>query len=395
MKNGLSLIMTGILFLVGCTSFPTSYDRIESDKVRLLDFIYEPAEAAPGDTVLLKAVFAGAPVSDEDLDWRISYKVVRNNYGVDTAFDIRPFINRIIEPFDFSTRTSTVAFKFVIPENVIAESPMIPSDWSSIIGSGSGIAIPEELKNVTKEQLISSIEAIADSLDNNPSFGTQLFTSEPEMISALPAMLQFLTAKIRIFARIKGGYEIESDYSVRYNSRLAEIPGIPVNHNPIIDSAGVYKVRGEGRLTYDPKENIHEFVRLASSSDPDSVTEIMIDTGFTYFVVAFTSNTDQSLTLEGVPSGRWSTEVINTMWYYSQDDSQTQNVTSSEYLNIVNMKNEICELYPPKDARIKDFTVWLEVSDELLGEMYRPQGSSLLEFCGKFSYTDAYLAKQK
>ena len=46
--------LLGITLLIGCAEFPTAYSRIEPEKVRLLDFIYEPAEAAPGDTVLLK-----------------------------------------------------------------------------------------------------------------------------------------------------------------------------------------------------------------------------------------------------------------------------------------------------------------------------------------------------
>ena len=66
-------LFTALLWLE-CADFPTSYSRIESNKVRLLDFIYEPAEASPGDTVLLKAVFAGKPVTAEQLTWEMSSK---------------------------------------------------------------------------------------------------------------------------------------------------------------------------------------------------------------------------------------------------------------------------------------------------------------------------------
>ena len=47
-------IVAGItlLLLAGCTDFPTKYSVIEDENTRLIDFIYEPAEAAPGDTVL-------------------------------------------------------------------------------------------------------------------------------------------------------------------------------------------------------------------------------------------------------------------------------------------------------------------------------------------------------
>jgi hypothetical protein len=67
-----------LLVLVGCTDFPTTYDRIDDDRVRVLDFVYDPAEAAPGDTVSCTAYFAGIPVDTNDISWHVSWNMVAN-----------------------------------------------------------------------------------------------------------------------------------------------------------------------------------------------------------------------------------------------------------------------------------------------------------------------------
>jgi len=61
MKHVLSTaIITAAIFLTaGCEQFSTTYQRIDASEFRLLDFIYEPADIAPGDTLTLTAVFAG------------------------------------------------------------------------------------------------------------------------------------------------------------------------------------------------------------------------------------------------------------------------------------------------------------------------------------------------
>ena len=124
-----NIYIVALLFL-GCSTFPTSYNRIESDKVRLIDFIYEPSEAAPGDTVTIKAIFSGKEITPEELSWKVSTRVVKNIYGMDTAFDIHPLQYKTEQCY-FSDNTSCISVEMVIPEDILYQSPMIPDDWQS------------------------------------------------------------------------------------------------------------------------------------------------------------------------------------------------------------------------------------------------------------------------
>jgi hypothetical protein len=56
-------------------------------------------------------------------------------------------------------------------------------------------------------------------------------------------------------------------------------------------------------------------------------------------------------------------------------------------MNIKNRGNFIDKLYPPADEKVKTFTLWLEVSDSLLDEINRPQGSIVEEVQGRFNYS--------
>ena len=127
-----TLLTTAILLFAGlfagCTVFPTSYERIEHEKTRMLDFIYEPAEAAPGATVLLTAVFAGKEISANELTWKISKQLVMNEYGAETALDTAD-LSITLRDASFSDNTSTVSFSFVIPDDVLKNSPIIPERW--------------------------------------------------------------------------------------------------------------------------------------------------------------------------------------------------------------------------------------------------------------------------
>ena len=127
-----SVLTLSLLLLIGlltnCAEFPTSYSRIEEDKTRLLDFIYEPAEAAPGDTVILTAVFAGEAISADELTWRISQQLVINEYGARTALDTTD-LEYTLRDYSFSENTSTVSFAFVISPDVLKKSPIIPKRW--------------------------------------------------------------------------------------------------------------------------------------------------------------------------------------------------------------------------------------------------------------------------
>ena len=116
-KIMLIVIFCYLLFL-GCAQFPTSFNWVESDRIRVLDFIYEPAEAAPGDTVTLFAVFAGDSIKPLDVQWNVSYKLGGNSFNLEIADSIVPLVYSPVDT-TFSQNTFTVAIQFRIPDDVM------------------------------------------------------------------------------------------------------------------------------------------------------------------------------------------------------------------------------------------------------------------------------------
>ena len=166
----------------------------------MLDFIYEPAEAAPGDTVLLKAVFAGKPVEAEDLNWRMSQKVIVNQYGVNTAIDTVP-LEIIPQACTFSDRTSCIAFTFVIPENIIAESPLITDNWTALIPEYYREHLPPALQSMSKSELLGMVDNMSPEVLSSLPIGE-------ETLSLLPILLQCFTVPMRIYCTIANDHTI-------------------------------------------------------------------------------------------------------------------------------------------------------------------------------------------
>ena len=378
-----------ISLLVGCTSFPTRYDRIEADKVRLIDFIYEPAEAAPGDTVTVKALFAGKDVTPEDISWKISLKVLKNIYGMDTALEVSPLKQRPVQCF-YSDSTSCISFQVIIPENIMRKSPMIPENPLSLLPPELKNQVPDMLSRFKKDQLLDMVELIGAQVKNADENTLRQITDEYDsLIEMLPPLLQYLTVQIRIFAGISSWHKIQSDYSVRYNSIFARLPeaGIHVNTNPVIDSIGIYKVKGKGKISFDEKKHQYEFFRLYGPLDEvDSIQEIPVDTNaFSYFIAAFTSGKDSEVTIEGnlMEEQHW------TQWYYQFASDEIEGVSHDDFMAVENMMGDAVSLMlMPANKKVKSFTIWLEVYDRMLNVANRPQGSNAMEVHGKFKYKD-------
>ena len=138
----------------------------------------------------------------------------------------------------FSEKTSTVAFDFVIPDDLIHKSPIVPEKWYTVLPEYYQKKIPPEIRKLSKNELLSILEnnVVAEPL-SSPFF-------DESTIAMLPALLQCLTVPVRIYCKIEHGHTIMSTYCVRYNSRFSSLPqlNVPVNRNPVIDSVGLYTV---------------------------------------------------------------------------------------------------------------------------------------------------------
>ena len=401
-----------IALLISCgTMFPTSYARIDEDKVRTLDYIYSPAEAVPGGFVTVSTIFAGdwSTLFAHDINWRVSFNVVSNNYGVDTALDIQPLIMFGVTYHYFSPNTLRYKWSFRIPDSVVFHSAAIPEDWISLLPEEYHSAIPAFVKSLSKHELIAFTHDLAQRakkwgalLSADPGAedsllqADSLFSLYRNVYSPyIPALLQLLTVRIRLFSDVRGVQTVRSTYSVRYNSCFAGIPGsrVYVNKNPSIDSIGIYKVKKENLQYFDPDEGKYEyeFMRLFSEDDlsPDSLQPVEIDKKYSYFVAGFAGEPDSSLTIQSaMQNGPATVEGLSTQWYFQLDPEETEDVSPYDFMNIANMGNFIEQLLPPEDERVQTFVLWLEVNDFLLNEINRPQGSTLKEVIGRFIYSN-------
>ncbi|MFP4415956.1 MAG: hypothetical protein ACLFSB_01645 [Chitinispirillaceae bacterium] len=419
MKKRITCILLVFLGLIGCTEFPNSYNRVNADMIRTLDFMYEPAEAVPGDTVTMTAVFAGRQFEIDEIDWSISFDVISNNYGIDTAYNLQPLPEVPVESSSsFSSNTQCVVKKFVVPEDVIRNSPAIPRNWLADIPEEFAGSIPEWVYSLQKDSVISMIETLTEKADEWNEY-LQDSTHTEETLAAsdplfslyvnrinhlLPELLQIFTAPMRIFADLPGAHRIKSDYWVRYNRQLIDLPGSMLyeNTNPVIDSISVYKVAEENLFSFDPDDDSYSYerIRLLGPGDEqwDGVpVNVIVDEGYSYFITCHNQPPDSLITMDSaIVNGGKSEEKLNPQWYFQLSENEIEKLNVTEYMNIVDIGNLIAALYPSTDERISTATIWLKLSDYMINENRHPVASTLKEVLVSFTYTQAYLdSKEK
>lgn len=362
---------------MGCAEFPTSYERIESKKARMLDFIYEPAEAAPGDTVILTAVFAGKEISADELTWRMSKQLVVSEYGSETALDTSD-LDLTPRNYSFSENTSTVSFSFVIPQDVLKKSPIIPDKWIERLPVYFQDAIPEPFHSMTKSEMLS----LVDNLSNTASDASQGI--DKNAAALLPTLLQCFTVPIRLYCTYDNGHKIYSDYTVRYNHRFAEFPqlDIPYNRNPVVDSIVLYTVDRTPLTVFDPEKTTYKYTQRTLS---DTV-RITVNKKSSYFLKVFTGNVDTTLSIDAaMGASKPLPENHFTEWYFKFDDEEIEKVAPGNLFTI-EAGNLVVQLFPPKRSAPLTCRVWLEVTDMFINEFFRPTGSTLKEMYFEFSY---------
>ncbi len=379
------LIVVSCLLFFQCAEFPSDFNWIESNKIRVLDFIYEPAEAAPGDSVTLLAVFAGDSISPEDIQWSVSYKLSGNSFNLEIVDSIVPLQ---FDPVDtvFSQNTYTVGIRFQIPANVMKESKMIPEDLMASVPDEYKEYIPPDFAAMSKREFLDTIESYI----NQPM--------DPVLAFYMPMITEMLTIKIRLFANVKGKLPVRSDYTVRYNTHFSDVPRVNYNTNPVVKWIGIYKVKGKDLQSFDKSKDSYEFYSLYRSDDDSLSDTIVLDKDYTYFVAAESDNLDSVFSVLSLISPDFN-DTLETHffgWFFQFNDDEIEGVDPYDLMDIaVATAGSQAILYPPKDGRVKTFTLWTQVYDYNLTERYRPDGSTLEEVSGVFSYTSAYLKSVK
>lgn len=390
--------------VIMCTEFPTSFERIDSNELRVLDFIYEPAEASPGDTVRVKAIFSGKEFSASDVQWKISPNLIVDKYGTDTVFDVIP-LNPVPEKSYFSDNTTCFNFSFVIPPDIFKTHGQIPNNWTEVLPEEILKSLPPDIVKLPKSDFIDMIDMLTESPQMYSSISEQLNLPKDQISSMLPVLSQFFTVQMRILADVKNELSIKSDYTVRYNTRFNKIPEVAVgiNHNPVIDSIGIYKVSGNID-EYDPKDQKHQFVRIDKENDTQNI--ISIEDDYSYFLAAFYNHPDTTRTLIDLlnynPSD-FHLEKISTIWFFQQDDNETKDISTNDFMKTGGGDTKsyddkvhstlsyhdlisTTKLFTPKNKSIKKIRVWCQVQDRSSNEIFRPVGSTLMEGAFTFKY---------
>jgi len=369
-KTSLIIIpIIAIIAMVGCEQFSTSYQRVDESEFRMLKYIWEPADAAPGDTITLTAVFAGKRVDlDSYLRWWISFNVIRDLLGSTTVVD-SALLKAESRPVDFSPNTQAVEFKIPVPKDIVRNSASIPEMWIDALPASLRGALPPGIDTLTKTRMVDMIETLAGNVNAISS----------EETKALIPILQYFTVPMRISAKMheqgRLPHTINSTQYIRYNNRF-KAAGIPVNTAPKVDKVVVYKVKGSDVSGIDDKNG------LALDSiflDNSGTSVITVEKGYSYFLDAQSNNIDTTVTMDG----KRIAEKHRIYRQFQLDAKETAGVHHSKFMDINNLNGKITF---PANTKIKKFIFWLTVYDEVQNERLRPNGETLVEVSGRLEY---------
>jgi|GEM_PF-1465058 len=431
-----ALIIATALLAGGCAdSFSTRYERIDADRVRPLAMVFEPAEAAPGDTVKVKAWWAGRPVTS--VWWGMSFNYVFNILGVDTAIDTFSLLSSAwavagsdtLVPAADSAGITYATAAFVIPPDIIRDNITVSGQMLAALPQEFTAAVPQELAadpaliadmaeltalmytiNIDSLLLLDSVTLEDVGLDSSLTASLAAFAGSLTGAAADPRSLlmllkqvrdqedtrrqaaklaQMLTVRIKILVRANEIYKGESYFSVRYTSAMRYNPYAFPNTNPAVDWIGVYRVKNPNlqffypgsRTDYDTLFYLYRR-EWADTIAGDSVE--LLPGGYSYFLAAHINplSRDTAMTLNDTVG----VEEHFFDWMYRIDDP-LPGVHPDSLMVINNIgADSTVRLYPPVDRRMRHFTVMLTVYDWYIGERLRPRGFAFQSVQGVFAF---------
>jgi len=366
--------------MVGCEQFSTSYERIDDNEFRMLKYIWEPADAAPGDTITLTAVFAGKHMDNLDsyMKWWVSFNVIRDMFGNTTVVDSTRLESiskgQIVY---FSDSTQAIQFKIPVPSDIVRKSASITENWLDDLP----VQMSGDLTTLTKKQ------DVVDMIESSAAHANMLGDKQA---TALIPILQYFTVPMRISTKIQESgklpHTIVSTQYIRYNSKFKvndrQISSIPLNRIPDSETAVVivYRVEGDNVFSFSNKSGVKYDSTIL---DKNGSSVIEVKDGYTYFLSAITSPIDTTVTMnkEGILE-----RILEKHRIYRQfqlDKSETKGIHYSKFMDIDNFNGKITM---PTDKSITKFTFWLTIHDEVLNERLRPIGGTLIERSGRLTY---------
>ncbi|MCX7725227.1 MAG: hypothetical protein N2053_00110 [Chitinispirillaceae bacterium] len=386
------LLLVITIISISCVDFPPSYQNITEDKIRLIDFIFEPPEAAPGDSVDLYAIFAGKEVNVDDIKWRFSTKFVITQYGMDTAIEVKPFDGEISQ-CSFSPKTSCIHLSFKIPEDIIDSSSVnMEALVSFVLEEDRNLGLSKEIITVFKNILYQpELVPIILSDSNYLPF-----------VKYFPHVLNLYNGKIRFFADYNDTrqHTIVSDFIVNYNSRFCGFPELNVrkNTNPsnMLDSIVIYKIKSDNLMPYNfDSYTLQQESESAINLLEQDTAEIIIDRGYGYYIYLYLKNERDSVYsldfFENEGEVKWIKENYSIRCYFEMEPAEIEGLSVNELINIVDIDSNLFYLYPPLNRKVKNFTLWFKITDGVVSTINRSQGSYVWERQVRFTYTEEYL----
>lgn len=369
--------VVAVLILLNCGyDFPTSYENVESYKVRPIAIFFDNkgiAEAAPRDSITLIGCFSGEQV--KEINWySLTVNTKTNTY--DTS-ELTSLLLSGSPQLLTDGNTDSVLLSIIVPESLIINTFRDAQSFRTLIPSEMQSSFSAELLDRKPVEVIEILEQLAygssaDKLYTNGLLALLTNSSVSSIEKILPVILQAFTVSFRIGALVNGKYKVESTLSVRYNSRLQHIGTfIPVNKNPVIEQITLYKVKGI-KKSFDP---YIDYQLIDTAYTFSGYQTISFDKNYSYFLSAGTNyyTADTGMTL----SGTRGKESYAFEWFYKNNDKTESSSESFFYTDIWQRRTAIVHIKPPSNSKMQHFSVWLVVYDLYIGERLRPVGFGL------------------
>ncbi len=380
MKHIIKIATALISFaLIGCNEFARDIVRLDGEFPLALSVQFVEPDFAPGDTVTIRTCWGGEVIDPSKLIWDVAWKFTEDPYDNSVAIgreSLNPYIVEDIKIVDSTASTQIFEMKIEIPKNIIRESPYLEDDWSGVFDEFGIDFNPAQYPiSTNKDDLLDMLDSLVGVSENIKAL---ISLVDGYRINGL---CQLMTVKFRIYCdnRASGGFEGYFDHSVRYNSKLAAIPGVFVNKRPEIKGSRIHVVHGDHK-TYD-----------ISSGSADTVIEINnnafefeFDNSKSYFLENDISERDTTITIqEAFTTQHRSFEEFYSKWFYDSDaydavgmiqqaDKTDRDKGISRMVHRMNFGDN-----PETD---KPMVFHLVSNDGRFGVSHRPDASDLQEF---------------
>ena len=354
-----------LLATVFCTNFPTPFENIvANEKIRPFSVVCDPPEAAPGDTVSVRLYYYDPAGDKPTIHWNIAL-----DYGTDLRNN--QFANRIVSLDSMMLSGSTPdSFRFRVPDSVFLYST--------------------QMSELTNNKSINPKHLTIGEVDSTLRTAASARVSTPQLI----ALADNFSCKLKLIAQMRSTISLDVTMllRIRYSDKFKSPE---VNKNPVIKWIGIVKVPIVNFTEIDSLSSYGASLQyLYNSFHPDSVRDtVIIDSGFTYFVVAdsgegqhqiyqYLSLTDNSMQKD--------TENYNYSWFYTNLDYSAGMIMDSLLIFGGGRSGSVRAFLPPVDVSMHRFALYLVVRDSRGGDVGATPGEAFRQANGYFIYTDAY-----